>query len=185
MNVLAGWRKNLISAYLAGDGVIAYPTEGVWGLGCLPASAQAVARILALKRRSWAQGLLLVAADISQFEDYLVGLDDEKRGELENNWPGPVTYLLPDNGVAPWWVIGNNTTVGLRVSDHPVVRALCESAGPLVSTSANVTGHPAAVTSLQVRQYFGAGVDHLVPGQLGNSVGPSVIKHLVTGEKIR
>ena len=185
MSAVAGWRRNLVSAYLAGDGVIAYPTEGVWGLGCLPASVQAVARILALKERSWEKGLLLVAADISQFEDYLVGLDNDKRCELENNWPGPITYLLPDNGVAPRWVVGNNATVGLRVSGHPVVRALCESIGPLVSTSANVTGRPAAVTSLQVRQYFGAGVDHLVPGQLGNSIGPSVIKHLGTGEQIR
>jgi|TARA_B110000967_G_scaffold89841_1_gene92419 L-threonylcarbamoyladenylate synthase len=179
------WRRSLISACLAGDGVIAYPTEGVWGLGCLPGSFEAVARILALKRRSRDQGLLLVAADISQFEDYLTGLEVDKRAELDNNWPGPVTYLVPDNGVAPRWVIGNNVTVGLRVSDHPVVRALCESTGPLVSTSANVTGHRAALTSLQVRQYFGEGVDHLVPGQLGNSIGPSVIKHLVTGEKIR
>jgi len=185
VNAVAGWRRSLISACLVDDGVIAYPTEGVWGLGCLPTSAQAVARILALKGRSWEQGLLLVAADISQFEDYLVGLDNDRRGELETNWPGPVTYLVPDNGVAPWWVIGNNTTVGLRVSDHPVVRALCESTGPLVSTSANVTGHPAAVTSLQVRQYFGARVDLLVPGQLGNSTGPSAIKHLESGENIR
>ena len=75
--------------------------------------------------------------------------------------------------------------MGLRVSGHPVVRALCESIGPLVSTSANLTGRPAAVSSLQVRQYFGAGVDHLVPGQLGNAIGPSVIKHLGTGEQIR
>ena len=185
MSAIARWRRNLVSAYLSGDGVIAYPTEGVWGIGCLPSSAHAVARILALKKRNWEKGLLLVAADISQFEDYLVGLDNDKRCELENNWPGPITYLLPDNGVAPRWVVGNNATVGLRVSGHPVVRALCESIGPLVSTSANVTGHPAAVTSLQVRQYFGAGVDHLVPGQLGNSIGPSVIKHLGTGEQIR
>ena len=185
MSAIARWRRNLVSAYLYGGGVIAYPTEGGWGLGCLPASAQAVSRILALKERSWEKGLLLVAADISQFEDYLVGLDNDKRCELENNWPGPLTYLLPDNGVAPRWVVGNNATVGLRVSDHPVVRTLCESTGPLVSTSANVTGRRAAVTSLQVRQYFGAGVDHLVPGQLGNSIGPSVIKHLGTGEQIR
>ena len=75
MNAVAGWRRSLISARLVDDGVIAYPTEGVWGLGCLPTSAQAVARILALKGRSWEQGLLLVAADISQFEDYLVGLE--------------------------------------------------------------------------------------------------------------
>jgi L-threonylcarbamoyladenylate synthase len=185
MSSVSLWRRSLISACLNDDGVIAYPTEGVWGLGCLPESALAVSRILALKQRGWEQGLLLVAADISQFEDYLVGLDDDMRRELENNWPGPVTYLVPDNGVAPRWVIGNNPTVGLRVSNHPVVRALCESTGPLVSTSANVTGHPAALTSLQVRQYFGERIDHLVPGQLGNSSGPSVIRHLVTGEKIR
>ena len=185
MSAVAGWRRNLVSAYLAGDGVIAYPTEGVWGLGCLPASVQAVARILALKERRWEKGLLLVAADISQFDDYLMGLDNDKRCELENNWPGPITYLLPDNGVAPRWVVGNNATVGLRVSDHPVVRALCESIGPLVSTSANLTGRPAALTALQVRQYFGAGVDHFVPGKLGNSIGPSVIKPLGTGEQIR
>jgi len=185
MNSVSRWRRSLISACLNNDGVIAYPTEGVWGLGCLPESALAVARILALKQRGWEQGLLLVAADISQIEDYLVGLDDDMRRELENNWPGPVTYLVPDNGVAPRWVIGNNPTVGLRVSNHPVVRALCESTGPLVSTSANVTGHPAALTSLQVRQYFGERIDYLVPGQLGNSSGPSVIRHLVTGEKIR
>ncbi len=185
MPFVAAWRVNLISACLAEGGVIAYPTEGVWGLGCLPESAEAVARILRLKRRSWEQGLLLVAADISQFEDYLVGLDDDMRGELENNWPGAVTYLLPDNGAAPRWVIGNNSTVGLRVSDHPVVCALCESVGPLVSTSANVTGHPAALTSLQVRQYFGDDIDQMVPGQLGRSDGPSVIRHLETGEKIR
>ena len=185
MSAIAGWRRNLVSVYLSGDGVIAYPTEGVWGLGCLPSSSHAVARILALKKRNWEKGLLLVAAHISQFEDYLVGLDKDKRGELESNWPGPITYLLPDNGVAPRWVVGNNSTVGLRVSDHPVICALCEATGPLVSTSANVTGHPAALTSLQVRQYFGAGVDHLVPGQLGNLNGPSVIKHLETGEQIR
>ncbi len=185
MTAVATWRRNLITACLVDDGVIAYPTEGVWGLGCLPASAQAVARILRLKRRGWEQGLLLVAADSSQFDDYLVGLDDNMRSELEDHWPGAVTYLVPDNGVAPRWVIGNNPTVGLRVSAHPIVRALCESVGPLVSTSANVTGHAAALTSLHVRQYFGRGIDHLVPGQLGNSSGPSVIRHLVTGAQIR
>ena len=185
MKAIAGWRRNLISACLADDGVIAYPTEGVWGLGCIPESARAVARILGLKRRGWQQGLLLVAADITQIEEYLVGLDDGMRCELEKNWPGPVTYLVPDNGVAPGWIVGNHQTVGIRVSAHPVVRDLCEAMGPLVSTSANVTGHPAATTSLQVRQYFGEGIDHVVPGKTGGQNGPSLIRHLTTGERIR
>ena len=182
---MSSWRTSLISLCLGEDGVIAYPTEGVWGLGCLPESAFATARILRLKQRSWTKGLLLVAADISQFEGYLAGLNGFAVAELEKNWPGPVTYLLPDNGFAPRWVVGSNETIALRVSDHPAVRKLCGSVGPLVSTSANVSGHAAALTSLRVRQYFGREVDYLVPGKLGGLRGPSAIQHLMTGERIR
>ena len=170
---------------LSEDGVIAYPTEGVWGLGCLPESAFATARILQLKQRSWTKGLLLVASDISQFEGYLSGLNGDAVAELKKNWPGPVTYLLPDNGFAPRWVVGSNKTIALRVSSHPVVRKLCDSVGPLVSTSANVSGRAAALTSLRVRQYFGGDLDYLVPGKLGALSGPSAIQHLITGERIR
>ncbi|MBT4494615.1 MAG: tRNA threonylcarbamoyladenosine biosynthesis protein RimN [Gammaproteobacteria bacterium] len=179
------WRKSFVSQLLSRDGVIAYPTEGVWGLGCLPDSSEGVARILTLKNRPWQQGLLLVAAEMSQFEGYLKGLDAEYRKVLEETWPGPVTFLVPDNGTAPGWIVGSHTTVGLRVSDHPLVQALCTSVGPLVSTSANISSRPAARTTFGVRRYFGNRIDLVVPGELGQTGRASEIRDLVSGEVLR
>ena len=179
------WQIGLAAHHLNCGGVVAYPTEGVWGLGCLPDDEQAVARILGLKQRSRTRGLLLVAADISQFAAYLTDITAAQYGRLSEDWPGPVTYLVPDNGEAPDWIVGTHKTVGLRVSDHPLVCSLCRQIGPIVSTSANINGHPAALNALQVRQSFGDLLDMIVPGNLGGQSGPSRIKLLETGEIIR
>lgn len=178
-------RTDYINSLLQSDGVIAYPTEGVWGLGCLPESQEAVQRILTLKQRSWKQGLLVVAAEIEQFAAYLEGIDATQRKELGDNWPGPVTYLVPDNGTAPRWIVGEHNTVGLRVSDHPLVRELCATTGPLVSTSANLSSQPAAMTAVEVEEYFQDQIDYLVPGELGQRGRPSEIRMLTTGEVLR
>lgn len=179
------WQIRLAAHRLAYGGVIAYPTEGVWGLGCLPDDGLAVARILELKRRSRSAGLLLVAADISQFAAYLTGLTPARYDRLSEDWPGPVTWLVPDNGEAPGWITGDHDTLGLRVSDHPLVRSLCRRAGPIVSTSANISGRPAAMNELQVRLTFGNRLDMIVPGNLGGRSGPSRIRLLETGEFLR
>ena len=141
--------------------------------------------LLGLKRRLWQQGLLIVAGNIDQLSDFLTGLEDHHQRELEMNWPGPITYLVPDNGLAPRWIVGDHNTVGLRVTDHPLVQELCALAGPLVSTSANISSRPAALTALGVRRYFQNEIDYLVPGQLGRHGRPSEIRMLTTGEIIR
>lgn len=179
------WRLGYAASVLKREGVIAYPTEGVWGLGCLPESQEGVSRILSMKQRSWRQGLLIVAAEITQFEPWLTGLAQAERNQLEESWPGPVTWLVPDNGVAPRWIVGEHETVGLRVSDHRVVHRLCGEVGPIVSTSANVSSRPAALTALEVRQYFGQAVDLVIPGVLQQPGRPSEIRKLATGEVIR
>lgn len=183
--MLTTWRKSYLAHLLDRDGVIAYPTEGVWGLGCLPDSQQAVQKVLALKNRSWQEGLLIVAASMDQIAPYLEGLENSFLDELQASWPGPVTYLVPDNGMAPAWIVGRHQTLGIRVSNHPLVKALCQHLGPLVSTSANITGRPAAMSALEVRRYFGDRIDHIVPGELGSLDGPSRIKVLTSGEIIR
>ena len=178
-------QKIFLRSLLQRDAVIAYPTEGVWGLGCLPESKEAVMRLLSIKRRSWEKGLLLIAGCIDQFGELLEGLEDHYLSELEANWPGPVTFLVPDNGIAPRWVVGLNNTIGLRVTDHTLARELCDIAGPLVSTSANISESPAAMTEQEVRDYFGDKIDYLVPGVLGQYGRPSEIRMLTTGEVVR
>lgn len=171
---------------VATGGLIAYPTEAVWGLGCNPADADAVARLLALKQRDPAKGLILVAADIAMFAPLLVGLAPSLRHRLESTWPGPVTWLVAHHGRVPAWIAGRHATVALRVSAHQVVARLTRAVGaPLVSTSANPVAHRPARTALQVRRYFGAGVDYVVPGAIGGLAQPSEIRDLETGAIVR
>lgn len=171
---------------LAG-GVIAYPTEAVWGLGCDPWNEQAVAHILELKQRPVEKGVILVAASVEQVRFLLDPLPHELQREALSHWPGPVTCLLPDvNHQVPDWVRGKHRSIAVRVSEHPVVRALCEATGmPLVSTSCNPAGRSPARAIWQVRRYFGDQIDRLVPGPLGGNRKPSRIIDIVTGQQFR
>ena len=180
------WRIKLVAKQLFQGAVIAYPTEGVWGLGCLASNEEAIQRILSLKKRSWKQGLILVASEISQVLPYADGLSEAELRVLNDAWPGPVTYLLPKSIDAPDQITGKHDTVAVRVSNHPVVRAICQQIGqPLVSTSANPAGKTAAVSLLRVRQYFPDGIDYIFPGALGDSAGASEIRDLRTGDVVR
>ncbi|MDB6061922.1 MAG: yrdC [Verrucomicrobiaceae bacterium] len=171
---------------LQSGGVIAYPTEGVWGLGCDPLDPLAVDRVLALKQRDPKKGLILVAASIGQFEPLLDGLSAQEREKLEAGWPGPLTWLVPHSGLIPAWISGGNSSVALRVSAHPTIIALCAAfGGPIVSTSANPSGRPAAINALQVRHYFCERLDYVLPGQRGDQRGPTAIKDLRSDRLLR
>jgi L-threonylcarbamoyladenylate synthase len=167
-------------------GVIACPTEAVWGLGCDPDNEQAVMRLLALKRRSVHKGLILVAATQQQFGFLLADLPVEQRDTLSSGWPGPATWLVPHRGRVPDWIHGEHDTVAVRVSAHPVVSALCRAwGGPLVSTSANPAGARAALAPFQVKRYFGEQLDCLLPGAVGSAGRPTGIRDLASGQIIR
>ena len=167
-------------------GVIACPTEAVWGLSCDPDNPSAVGRLLDLKRRPERKGLILVAASESQLGFLLQGLSSDERATLSDSWPGPATWLVPHRQRVPTWIRGEHDTVAVRVSAHPVVSALCRAwGGPLVSTSANPGGARPARSLFQVRVYFGITLDGLVPGSLGDQSRPTGIRNLATGEIIR
>lgn len=172
-------------AALAAGKVIAYPTEAVWGLGCDPFNHAAVMELLELKQRSPDKGLILVAGHMQQFDFLLDPLSDAQRKRLQASWPGPTTWLVPHCQHVPQWVSGRYDTVALRVSDHPLVRELCNNfGGPLVSTSANPQGLQPARNSLRVRSYFGRHVK-IVPGSLGTRKNPSEIRDLASGRIVR
>lgn len=171
---------------LRAEGVIAYPTEAVWGVGCDPFCETAVEQLLQMKQRDWRKGVILVAANIEQFEMYLRGLDEKTLQTLRASWPGPNTWLVPNNGAAPDWITGGRDTLALRVTAHPVVAALCKRfGGALVSTSANPAGKLPARSLLDVRRYFGNQLDAVVPGALGGLKNPTQIRNVISGEICR
>tara|TARA_R110002167_G_scaffold128655_2_gene311121 strand:+ start:12185 stop:12742 length:558 start_codon:yes stop_codon:yes gene_type:complete len=178
--------KQAVSALHQG-GVIGYPTEAVWGLGCDPFQAEAVERLLRLKQRPVEKGLILVAASMEQLQPLLRALSRAQRAELELSWPGPTTWLVPDpDGLIPPWIKGQHTSVAVRVSAHNQVATLCKAfGGPLVSTSANLAGIEAARSAIEVRQAFGHQLDFLLPGTLGGQEHPSVIRDLSSGRVLR
>lgn len=173
-----------VHALQAGE-VIAYPTEAVWGLGCDPFNERAVRRVFDLKQRSEAKGLIIIAADIAQIEPWLGALPALRRRAVRATWPGPYTWIVPAPQ-APRWLRGEHATLAVRVSAHPGVQALCRAwGGPLVSTSANRSGHPPVSGPLALRGEFGEGLGYILPGQLGGDAKPSEIRDAVTGAVLR
>ena len=167
-------------------GLIAYPTEGVWGLGCDPLDGFAVSKILDLKSRSAHKGLILLASDIKYFSPYISELGSNKLKLIEKSRGQGITWLVPNSGVAPEWITGSQNTLAIRISDHPVVAGICEAFdGAIVSTSANPAGRPAATNLLTVQRYFGNLIDFIVPGATGGQNGATEIRDLETGRTIR
>lgn len=169
-------------------GVIAYPTEGVWGLGCDPFDEAAVLRLLALKRREVDKGLILVAASIAQL-DGLVDWDclqADTRDAVIASWPGPHTWIVPVTGRVPGWISGAHDGVAVRISAHAVVAALCDAfGGALVSTSANTAGMPAPRTRAELPPEIASGVDAIVAGETSGLAQPTPIRDARDGRKIR
>lgn len=169
---------------LLGGGIIAYPTEGVFGLGCLPDDLAAVQRLLQLKQRDPGKGLILIASNIEQLAG-LVSLP--ARQALPPPDPDhPVTWIVPaGNDVHPL-VRGKHAGIAVRLTSSPVAAAICDAVdAALVSTSANLSGKPTARNRFVLRRQFGRRVDYIVPGDCGPAKGASEIRDLTTGKVLR
>lgn len=179
-------RLRLAVRCLRRGGVLAYPTEAVYGLGCDPWNAGAVARLLAFKRRSVTKGLILIAAHSDQLWPFVEPLEPERLRDILATWPGPNTWLLPARPTTPAWLTGRFDTLAVRVTAHPLVASLCRAyGGAIVSTSANQAARPAARTSLEVRLALDEPPDYSLAGHCAGSDRPSVICDGRTGRVIR
>lgn len=169
-------------------GVIAYPTEAVWGLGCDPFDEAAVLRLLAIKRRAMDKGVILVAGAAAQLEGLLdwTPLPRDRRDAVTATWPGPHTWVVPATARVPRWITGTHDGVAVRVSAHPVVVALCAAfGGPIVSTSANVAGAPPAFARDELDEALVAQLDGITTGETGGLTAPTAIRVAVTGAQLR
>ena len=167
---------------IRGGGIVAYATEHCFGLGCDPLNQRAVARLLSIKHRPPSKGLILLAADTEQLAPYVVAVP----ARIASTWPGPHTWLLESRLPVPRWITGIHPRVAVRVTAHPQAAKLCRaSAMAIVSTSANRTGQRPARNYREVLRRFGAQVDYVLPGRVGNLPAPTPIRDGMTADVIR
>ncbi len=166
------------------EGVICYPTESVFGLGCDPLSYEAVDIILQLKQRPVDKGLILIASRIEQLAPYVLLSSAQRTQLLEQT--SPITWLVSKSAVTPPWISGQHSKVAIRLSKHPVVQALCDQLNSaIVSTSANPSTQTAAKTLLRVKQYFPDELDYYLNGELGDVGNATPIIDMQSGAIIR
>ena len=169
---------------LLSGGVIAYPTEGVYGLGCAPDDAAALEKLLAIKGREPGKGLILIGADADQLAPWI---DLPEGRSLPDPDPGhPVTWIVPPATDVNPLVRGDNPGLAVRITSNPTAAAICRAAGlPITSTSANLSGHPTARNRWVLRRQFASRVDYVVPGDCGPVSGPSEIRDFLSGKVLR
>lgn len=173
---------------LTDEKVIAYPTEGVFGVGCDPDSSEAVKNLLAVKERAVEKGLILIAASYEQLIPYIdeSQLSEEQIANVKSTWPGPVTWIMPAGEKATPWVTGQFDSIAVRVSDHPLVQMLCQAFGkPITSTSANLSGLPPCMTAQEVEDQLGDRLGAIVYGETGGRDKPTEIRDARTLAVIR
>jgi L-threonylcarbamoyladenylate synthase len=172
---------------LRSGGLIAYPTEGVFGLGCDPFNPAGIEKIFQIKQRRGQKQFILIAASLDDLRPLL--------GEIERypayaqmcaSWPGPHTWICPAADNLPPWLSAEDRTLAVRVTAHPTAAALCRAWGaPLVSTSANRSGRPPIRSAVRLMHTLGSSIDYRLPGTLGQLGRPTSIRILQSGKLIR
>ena len=176
-----------VDSYLNG-GIIAYPTEAVFGLGCDPDNIDAIERLLLLKKRSPEKGLILLAANYSQLLPYIddAKIPQDKRFTVLSRWPDGITQVVPKNKNCHALLSGKFDSIAVRITSQPDVVALCNQVNkPIVSTSANLSGELPARTWQSLSSQLIDKIDFIIKGQTLGYKQPSTIIDALTGEQFR
>lgn len=166
--------------------IIAYPTEAMYGLGCDPFCTSALQRLITLKERPSAKGLIIVADKWERVAALTVPLPSEKYHVIFDSWPGHTTWLFPASERAPRLITGEHHTIAIRISAHPIIQALGKAyRKPIVSTSANKHKQPPCLCADAVHRTFGHSVDCIIEGSIGHALAASRIVNALDGTQIR
>jgi L-threonylcarbamoyladenylate synthase len=169
-------------------GILAYPTEAVFGLGCDPDNDQAIEKLLAIKARSVNKGLILLAGNYSQLLPYIDDskIPQDKRFAVLSRWPDGITQLVAKNSHTSALLTGRFNTIAVRVTSQPDVVALCKATNkPIVSTSANLSGQAPAKTWQDISNTLAEKIDFIIKGKTLGFNQPSTIIDALTGDVIR
>lgn len=181
---------------LHAGGIVATPTEAVFGLSCDPDNFSAVKKLLALKERDTSKGFILISDTLSRLCPYISPLTNDQENTISSMLPKPVTWVVPKASSLPTWIAGEHDSIAIRVTGHPLAKALCAAFGkPLISTSANLSGQPPAKTAKEVHTLFTSALAkhqslfkedwYILDGMLGSESKPTQIRDLITGTILR
>lgn len=156
--------KNKIKTILNNDGVIAFVTDTVWGLGCLPSSEIAVKKIYEIKKREAQKPLILMSNEVENLLPYIKPLNKNAKELIDKHFPGALTLVLEKTEKAPDYITSNLNTVGIRVPDNVIFKEICESitGHVLATTSANLSDEPSAKTYAQAIEKVGKKADLII-----------------------
>ncbi len=181
---------------VANDGVIAYPTDTVFGFGCNPFSETAVKKIFQIKLRQpptkknhkeatdhQQKGLIILAAEATQLTDFI---DSKWVKWLSEQHPSePTTFIIPCQPQVPSWITGHRSTLAVRITNEAISRALCLKTGAIVSTSANLKGQSPLMDSADFLNTFKIQPDYVVPAKIHTANKSSLIIDAISGKILR
>jgi L-threonylcarbamoyladenylate synthase len=171
------------AALLREGGVVAIPTDTLYGLAADPWNSAAVAKVFTIKGRPDDRALPLVAASVDQVEQWIGEMDPIARRLAQRFWPGPLTMVMHAPSALAPGVTAGGTTVGVRVPAHAVTRALCAAfERPVTATSANISGHAATDDPEKVAETLVSGLDLLLDAGTTPGGPASTIVDLTHGE---
>jgi L-threonylcarbamoyladenylate synthase len=147
---------------LKNNAVIAFPTDTVWGIGCLPNNEIACQKIYSIKKRDGKKPLILLGENINDFLPYIENFPPIAKKLAKKYWPGALTIIVEKSPLVADYVSSSMETVGLRIPNHPVLLELLKNTGPLATTSANLSGDPPAMNLEQTEEYLGDKVDLII-----------------------
>ena len=156
--------KEEIKRVLENDGVIAYVTDTVWGLGCLPSSEKAVKKIYEIKKREAQKPLILMSNEVYHLLNYVKVIPKNGQKLIKKYFPGALTVVTEKSDATPYYITSNMETVGIRVPDNEVFKEICETAPGhvLATTSANLSHQPSAKNYEQALENMGGLVDLVI-----------------------
>lgn len=169
------YRIKKTAAIIRQGGVVAYPTEAVFGLGCDPFNLSAVLRLLHLKKRPIQKGLILIAHDWKILIPVLQPISPSIFDRIQNTLT-PCTWVLPVRSEIPPWITGQRSSIAVRVTQHPIAQALCRNVGyPIISTSANRANQAPLKIRQAVKLRFRTELDDILGGAVGDLLAPTPI----------
>ncbi len=170
---------------LKGGGIVAFPTETFYGLAVDPLNPLALNHLFSLKQRDTRKPILTLADDRESLSSLVLNVPSIYERLMEEFWPGPLTLIFQARVNLPSLLTAGTSTIGVRQSSHPFARQLLRAFGrPITATSANISGHAAAIDAYEVKVQFGSKIDIVFDGGRTPGIGGSTIVGL-DGDRLK